>query len=186
MGNAILSTCNKTRLNYCFLLVRIRQMAVQLKDEQGKVQATVLALKTLTCGHCRVPINRGSGPFMAVTDPYYCLVHMRCMPLFEFDGKDRTDPRSAQQEEVRYSDDKVILSKYMGGKSFATRVPPLVREAWRRSFGQLLALVAWRKEVFGEEDVPTEAAAETTSPQSTTTSPPPQPLPPTNQSVSPS
>lgn len=36
-----------------------------------------------TCPVCKAPCT---APMMALSAPYYCIVHKQCLPLFPFDG----------------------------------------------------------------------------------------------------
>lgn len=64
-------------------------MPLEIKDKRTKkVQACAVAGNTLRCGHCDVPL-RDQHRWLAIDDPYFCLVHETCLSMFSFDGTPR-------------------------------------------------------------------------------------------------
>jgi hypothetical protein len=127
-------------------------MAVEITSKDGTKKVTVMALDCTICGHCRCPLIPGCGAFFAVGDPYKCLVHQRCMPLFDYNDVRRDTTEGRAKSQLQINGDMEIVKNYITHDHFRTRVPPRVQDAWGRCFAQLIALASWRLEILGETD----------------------------------
>jgi hypothetical protein len=116
-------------------------MPIDIKDKSGKkVYGVAMVANTTRCGHCDSPVLDGQ-PFWVLDEPYGCLVHDLCFGHFNWNGLARTkmgEGRVTIKEEL--SVDEEVVSQYMQKAHFKTKVPTLVREAWRKVFHRALLL----------------------------------------------
>lgn len=65
-------------------------MPLEIKNKRsGKVEANGVVGNSLRCGHCDTNIVEGS-TWIALDDPYHCLIHEQCISLFNFNGELRS------------------------------------------------------------------------------------------------
>ena len=65
-------------------------MPLEIKDKRTKeVKACGIMGNTLKCGHCDFPIQDDI-TWIALDDPYFCMIHETCLSLFQFDGTTRS------------------------------------------------------------------------------------------------
>ena len=77
-------------------------MPLEIKNKRtGEVSAHGVMGNSLRCGHCDQEILHDT-TWIALDDPYFCLIHETCLSMFEFNGLSRTvkglGRKGAQQE----------------------------------------------------------------------------------------
>jgi len=81
------------------------EMPLKIEDKRTKeVKAYGVTGNTLRCGHCDLPIQDDL-TWVAIDDPYFCLVHETCLGLFKFDGMRRTREGPGRIQAKRDLDD---------------------------------------------------------------------------------
>lgn len=81
---------------------QLQQMPIELRHKKtNQVQAMGILGNSMRCGHCDNEIN---GTWVALDDPYYCLIHEQCISLFDFNRKARTQDGEGRKEISQHFD----------------------------------------------------------------------------------
>lgn len=82
-------------------------MPLEIKDKRtGEVKANGVTGNTICCGHCDKPVL-DDVTWIALDDPYFCIIHQSCLGLFNFDRMPRT--RSSEgRTRIRVKNDKNV------------------------------------------------------------------------------
>lgn len=84
-------------------------MPLEVKDKRtGKVVANGVTGNSLKCGHCDQPCLDGK-TWIALDEPYHCLIHESCYSLFEFNGLPRT-VKGSGREKARENMDEILTA----------------------------------------------------------------------------
>lgn len=81
-------------------------MPLEIKNKKtGEVLACAVVCESLECGHCLLPIEP-VGAYLALDDPYFCVIHETCMSLFNFNklSRRRTDSAGRIQAKKELDD----------------------------------------------------------------------------------
>ena len=112
-------------------------MPLEIKDKRTKkVKACAVAGNSLKCGHCDMDIKHGHR-WLALDDPYFCLIHETCLTMFDFDGKDRLDHTPGREEARERMDSIVKTINDMTSKPWF-RTTKLISDDRKRALQQLL------------------------------------------------
>lgn len=68
--------------------------------------ACAVLCESLECGHCLLPIEPNM-PFLALDDPYFCIIHETCMSLFNFNKMSRRKPDNAGRQAAKTEIDEM-------------------------------------------------------------------------------
>lgn len=80
-------------------------MPLEIKDRStGDVKANGITGNTLRCGGCGYEILDDT-VWIALDDPYYCLIHQTCLGQFKFDGMARSANSNGREKMNKELDD---------------------------------------------------------------------------------
>ena len=112
-------------------------MPLEIKDKRTKkVKACAVAGNSLKCGHCFTEIKHNHR-WLALDDPYYCLIHETCLTMFDFNGKDRLIHSEGSQEAQRKMDGMVLTLNNMISRPWFQKTKAITPER-KRALQQLL------------------------------------------------
>jgi|UniRef100_A0A6C0IUQ6 hypothetical protein len=80
-------------------------MPLVIKDKRsGEEKVCGIVCESLQCGHCLLPVQPNT-VFMAFDDPYFCIVHETCVPLFNFDKQSRRPKGIGRETAIKELDE---------------------------------------------------------------------------------
>lgn len=109
-------------------------MPFSCKGKDGKIKTHLMTGNSLVCGHCDMAIPEGE-MWLAMDEPYCCLVHQACLNSFTFDGERRT-VKGDGRVKIRKAllDDEKTIVTFLNRPWCKHRVPKKVQDAMWRFF----------------------------------------------------
>lgn len=106
-------------------------MPLEIKNKRTKkVEANGVVCNSLICGHCNQPVLEGT-TWIALDDPYHCIIHEPCVSLFNYDEKLRTAKSEGRKKAIKEMDDIVETVNQMVTRPWFQKrgVPKAYQEA---------------------------------------------------------
>lgn len=102
----------------------------------NKEEACGVVGDSIKCGSCNYPIE-DDAKWVAIDDPYYCLVHETCVQTFSFNGQPRTAFSDGRKNMVRERDEHIESLKTMISRPWWQKNAP---KAYQHALQQVLLL----------------------------------------------
>lgn len=112
-------------------------MPLCIKNKRtGKEEACGVVGDSLKCGSCNYPIQ-DDAKWVALDNPYYCLVHETCVQTFNFNGQARTEFSDGRKEMQRGRDKHMETLKTMIARPWWNKSAP---QQYQHALQQVLLL----------------------------------------------